>query len=162
MTKLIKNLGSFAIFDDNNLDLTQCDLSGLLASAIDMKKVKFTERSVNVDYDISENILINADNESMNRAIGEIIDNAVKYSLTKAHFSLLQEKGYTVITASNDTDLPDGNCEQIFDRFTTLENAKGKNGAGLGLSYVKDIVKAHNGRCRAKVENGIFTIYIYL
>ena len=63
---------------------------------------------------------------------------------------------------TNDTSLADGSIDQIFDRFTTLENAKDKNTVGLGLSYVKDIVKAHNGRVSANVKDNIFTLEIAL
>ena len=64
--------------------------------------------------------------------------------------------------ATNDTNLPDGTVDQVFDRFTRLDNAKDIPGAGLGLSHVKEIVKAHNGRASAKVEYGVFTLRISL
>ena len=41
------------------------------------------------------------------------------------------------------------------------ENAK-EGDDGLGLSYVKQTVKAHNGRASAAVSGGIFTLCITL
>ena len=96
------------------------------------------------------------------KALSELAENALKYSLTKANFTLKKQKDRIIILQTNDTDLPDGNIDQIFDKFTTLENAKDKNSTGLGLSFVKDIAKAHNGRVSAKVANGIFYLEIAL
>ena len=96
------------------------------------------------------------------KVISELISNSVKFALSKATFSLKKQNERIKIVQMNDTDLPNGSYDQIFDRFTRLDNASDKDGAGLGLSYVKDIVKAHNGRVSAKVNNGIFTITIDL
>ena len=92
----------------------------------------------------------------------ELTQNAVNYSLTKASFTLKKQGDRIIILQTNDTSLADGSIDQIFDRFTTLENAKDKNTVGLGLSYVKDIVKAHNGRVSANVKDNIFTLEIAL
>ena len=70
--------------------------------------------------------------------------------------------GHSVIIASNDTNLPDGTLDQVFDRFTRLDNARDLPGAGLGLSHVKEIVQAHNGRAGAKAANGEFILRISL
>ena len=85
----------------------------------------------------------------------------MQFSLTKAHFKLKNENGVILIQAQNDTYLPDGPADQAFDRFTTLQNAK-EGDDGLGLSYVKQTVKAHNGRASAAVSGGIFTLRITL
>ena len=95
----------------------------------------------------------------MSRLTDELIDNAVKFALTKVSFTLKNENGYVVIETANDASLPDGPADQVFDRFTTLENS---DGTGLGLSYVKDIVKAHKGRASAEVAGGIFTLRILM
>jgi len=66
-----------------------------------------------------------------------------------------------ILETQNDTDLPDGSVDQVFDRFTTLANASEED-LGMGLAYVKDIVKAHKGRVTAAVANGTFTLRIAL
>ena len=162
MSDLVKDLGSFAIFDKSDINKSLCDLSSLLAASLDVRKPSFESKNIAVECDIDPNAVIEADTEALKRVIDEIAENASKFAISKASFSLKTENGHTVISQSNDTSLGSGNLEQIFDRFTRLENANGLSGAGLGLSYVKDVVKAHNGRCTAKSENGIFTLKIYL
>ena len=93
--------------------------------------------------------------------MNELVENALNYAVTKARFTLKKESGVTVLETGNDTSLPDGPADQVFDRFTKLENAKDGR-PGLGLSYVKEVVRALNGRVTASVSGGIFTVSITL
>ena len=86
-------------------------------------------------------------------------DGIKQRMILNAVSTLKNENGYVVLETSNDAALPDGPADQIFDRFTTLENS---DGTGLGLSYVKDTVKALRGRISANVANGIFTLRIFM
>lgn len=131
-----------------------------METAIDHKK--FDEKGIELNQDIQPDVIFRGDEEGIRKVISELISNSVKFALSKATFSLKKQNERIKIVQMNDTDLPNGSCDQIFDRFTRLDNATDKEGAGLGLSYVKDIVKAHNGRTSAKVNNGIFTITIDL
>ena len=161
LNELVDKLGTIGIFDDGNMNISEVPVSEFLCAAIDKHTENFVSHGIELTADITPDITLLADPEAINKLIDELIDNALKYSLTKAIFTLKSENGYVLLEAKNDTKLPDGPVNQIFDRFTTLENKK-ENSAGLGLSYVKEIVKAHNGRISATVFGGIFSIRITL
>ena len=67
-----------------------------------------------------------------------------------------------MLTVKNPTSLPNGSSDQVFDRFTRLSNASDKEGAGLGLSYVRETVRMLGGRVSAKVVSGEFILRITL
>ena len=161
MNELVDKLGSVGIFDEENMSAAEISLSEVLAAALDREKANFSARGIELTSDIAPDVTLKADPEGMSKLTDELVGNALKYALTKAHFKLKNENGVILIQAQNDTDLPDGPADQAFDRFTTLGNAK-EGGAGLGLSYVKETVKAHNGRASAAVSGGIFTLRITL
>ena len=48
----------------------------------------------------------------------------------------------------------------VFERFYKID--EDSNGAGLGLSFVKEAVKKYNGRVSAKAEDSIFILRIEL
>ena len=161
LNKLVDKLSTVGIFDDEDMSRAEVPVSEFLSAALDRKTESFASSGLDVTVDIAPNIILSADREAISRMFDELVDNALKYSLTNVTFTLKQENGYILFETRNDTNLPDGPVNQIFDRFTTLENRK-ENSAGLGLSYVKEIVKAHNGRISATVFGGIFSIRITL
>ena len=160
MNELVDRLGSAGIFDGNTARVG-VPLSEYLSAAIDREAGQFAARGIEVTADISPGVTVTADPEAMNRLTAELVGNAVKFALTKASFTLRGEKGSVLIEAANDAGLPDGPADQAFDRFTTLQNAK-ESDAGLGLSFVKETVRALNGRASASVSGGIFTVRIVL
>ena len=83
--------------------------------------------------------------------------------LEKANLLPLERQAERItLRLENDTDLPEGAVDQIFDRFITLENATDPEHVGLGLAYVKDAVRALDGRVSARVEGGTFVLRIDL
>jgi len=162
MIALVKEIGSLAIFESENPAVTKVNLSSTLSALAEYSKSRFEEKGISLDYDIEDNIIIDGEEENLKRMLSELIENAVKYSLGEAHFTLKKEKDRVLLTQSNDTSLSADSIEQIFDRFTTLENADNTDSVGLGLSYVKDIVTSHNGRVSAKVKDGMFMLTIAL
>ena len=162
MTELVKNLGALSIFEETNVSLSNTDLSNMFNIIIDSEKSKFEEKNISLEFSIEPDVYLKCDEQAIRKAILELTKNSVIYSLTKASFTLKKQGDRIIILQTNDTSLPDGSIDQIFDRFTTLENAKDKNTVGLGLSYVKDIIKAHDGRVSANVRDNIFTLEIAL
>ena len=159
MNELVDKLGSVGIFDGEDASRAEVPLSEYLSAALDREAGNFSARGIALTAETAPDVTVAADPEAMNKLIDELVENALKYSLTKASFTLRNENGVVLLQTQNDTDLPNGPVNQIFDRFTVLENAK-EGGAGLGLSYVKQVVKAHNGRASASVADGIFTLRI--
>ena len=162
MTALVKDLGSLSVFDEKDLPLSPVDVSALTNAAADMYREKFLRRDLTLETDVEPGVSVRGDAESLRRMTEELLDNALKFSRTRACLTVRRENDRVIITQTNDTELPKGGADQVFDRFIRLDNARELPGAGLGLSYVKDIVKAHNGRVSARVDDGVFTLRIYL
>ena len=162
MIALVKNLSSAGVFDAGELTLLPFDISALALAAGDAMREKFQEKGQTIKVSASQPTNITGDSEAMGDLLSELLENALKFSSSWAELNVGTEDGHVTITARNDTDLPSGAVDQVFDRFTRLENAENIPGVGLGLSHVKEIVQAHNGRASAKVADGVFTLRIRL
>lgn len=165
MTAMVKDLAALSIFDEKDMAHSKVNLSNLLSFALDSNRMKFNERGIRLDMEITPDIIINGDEGAMKKVLSEIIDNSLKFAKTEAKFVLKKPNDRIIFRQINDANLPgsvNGSVDRIFDRFTTLDNAVGRNGVGLGLSYVKDAVNAHNGRINARVNDGVFTLQIDL
>ena len=162
MIGLVKNLSTVGVFDEKELSMLRCDLSALAQAAGDTVKHQFEEKGCKLAILAEKPVMVLGDSEAMNELITELLDNQLKFASAWAELKVEQENGHSVITASNDALLPNGNLDQAFDRFTRLENADGVPGAGLGLSHVKEIARAHNGRVSAKAADGKFILRVTL
>ena len=160
MFRLVKDFGSLGIVNEKKLALADINLSNLMKESLDYRNTDFEKKNLLLVHEIGEGVMVEGDEETIRKVMNELIDNALKFAVSEVSFTLQQKNGRTTILQSNDTKLASGSFDQVFDRFTRLDNAKGQEGPGLGLSYVKDVVKAHNGRISAKVNNGKFIIQI--
>ena len=162
MIGLVKNLSAVGVFDEKDLAVLRCDLSALAQAAGDAVRSRFEEKGCRLTILAGQPVTIQGDSEALNDLIEELLNNALKFASAWAELKVGHEDGHTVIIASNDTTLPSGSLDQAFDRFTRLENAENIPGAGLGLSHVKEIVQAHNGRVSAKAADGAFILRVNL
>ena len=159
MTALTKKLSGFALYETGTEARTEFDLSEKLAAQIDASRSDFETKGIRLETSIEEKILFRGDPDAFRRIFAELTENALKFAKTHASFTLKKEKERILLIQKNDADLPEGDLEAIFDRFTTLSAS---HGDGLGLSFVRDAVRSHFGRVRAKSEGGEFILEIIL
>ena len=159
---LVKNLSTVGVFDDLELTRLRCDLTALAQAACDGMKGSFEKEGKTLAIAADQPVTVVGDGEALTELLCELLENALKFSVSRAELKVCVEDGHNAIIVRNDTNLPDGSYDQAFDRFTRLDNAKDAPGAGLGLSHVKEIVQAHNGRASARAANGEFILRINL
>lgn len=162
MEGLIGRLDSLALFETDHARKMDVQLSDFIRASIDQRAKEFEDKGLEVTTDIEPDIRIDADPEAVKRVLDELMENALRYAKKDVFFRLRKESDRVIWETGNDTDLPSGSVDQIFDRFTVLENASEIGGAGLGLASVKEVIKAHDGRVTANVADGVFTLRITL
>lgn len=109
---------------------------------------------------------INCNKDMMREVIENLLSNAVKYSgkKSKVNVSMKEEKNSVHITVSdNGIGIAKEHLDKIFDRFYIAHHyLTHKQGTGLGLAVVKEIVEAHGGRviCESEINKGTKFIVI--
>jgi two-component system sensor histidine kinase TctE len=82
-------------------------------------------------------------------ALGNVLDNAVKYSPdeTTVHIAVSAEEGVARITVTDEgPGLGEGPIDTLTERFRRGGNTEGVVGSGLGLTIAADVLAAHGGR----------------
>jgi signal transduction histidine kinase len=87
------------------------------------------------------------DEAQLGRAVGNLLDNAVRHAHRAVTVTLAESNGDAVLTVADDgPGIPAGERERVFQRFTRLDDARSANGgAGLGLAIARDIAERHAG-----------------
>lgn len=162
MTATVRDMSSLSVFEEKDNNISTLHLSDILSMTIDSRSAELEQKKIKLVCEIADDIAFEGDGIKLKKMFEEIVDNAVKFAGAEVVFRMQKNNNRILFTQENDTTLKDGSIDQIFDRFTMLDNAKNTEGIGLGLSYVKQIVLAHNGRINAKVENGRFILQMSL
>jgi two-component system, OmpR family, sensor kinase ParS len=94
---------------------------------------------------------IQCDMRSMERALVNVIRNAVRYATSRVAVTVEKAGSRTVINVDDDgPGVPPEERARIFEAFTRLENSRGRDtgGVGLGLAIVRSIAEWHGGEAR--------------
>lgn len=87
-----------------------------------------------------------ADRELVSRALANLIDNALKYGGDRIVVSTRADGARAVLeVADNGPGIAEGDRARAVDRFTRLDNARTRPGAGLGLAMVAAVAQLHGG-----------------
>ena len=119
--------------------------------------------SIKVDYQLSVDV-IEADDIHFPNAISNLIENAIKYSgdPAKIEIECKEVDGMVVIAIKdNGIGIPEKLKEKIFERYYRIHRGRSTDvhGFGIGLSYVKQVIEAHEGVIRVESEVGVGTTF---
>lgn len=98
-------------------------------------------------------VFIHGDGAQIQRAMGNLIDNAIKFTPAGGTVRLeLQDDGASTRIQVSDTGIgiPPEDLPQLFQRFHRARNAAAYPGSGLGLAIVQAIMQAQHGLVRVE------------
>jgi two-component system phosphate regulon sensor histidine kinase PhoR len=103
--------------------------------------------------------VMNADVDAMVDAIGNLLNNALKYGGTPPVVRLracVAPRGVAIEVSDNGDGIPRHEHRRIFEKFYRIDDrlSREREGSGLGLAIVKHIVRAHRGRVRVESTKG--------
>jgi two-component system sensor histidine kinase MprB len=88
--------------------------------------------------------LVRGDPDALERAIGNLVDNALKWSPPSGRIRISAAAG-TVEVSDDGPGIPADDLPYIFDRFYRSAQARAQPGSGLGLAIVRRIAELHGG-----------------
>ncbi len=92
--------------------------------------------------------LVRGDPDALERAIGNLVDNALKWSPPDGRIRI-SAAGGAVEVSDEGPGIPAGDLPYIFDRFYRSAKARALPGSGLGLAIVRRITDMHGGTVAA-------------
>ncbi|MEX1012342.1 MAG: ATP-binding protein [Waddliaceae bacterium] len=139
--------------------LVKTDLSLIIENCQSRVHERYPEAEIAFDAPADDHYFINADPNLIEIAIGNLIDNAAKYSKEPASITvtLSRKKQFIELNISDQgIGIPEKELQNIFQRFYTVDKAHSRKmgGSGLGLAIVESIIEKHAGTIKVKSEMG--------
>jgi signal transduction histidine kinase len=163
MTALVENVQDAGRYDPDTgsyqLTRVPTDL-GLIVHKIVENHLVPAEKTLSMSLSVAEDLpIINADETMLQRAINNLVDNAIKYTPDggSIHVSVTRPE-HKIIIAVEDTGLgiSPQNQAQLFERHSRIHRPEFKKikGTGLGLFIVRSVAKRHGGDAWVKSNEG--------
>lgn len=166
---LVDNILDFARLEAGRgiFKFDRVDLRGVAIAAVESLRPWLEHLGFRVEVDLPENLPpVRADATAITHCVLNLIDNAVKYSRQRREIRIsgASRNGWGTLSVSDHgIGIAPGDRKRIFEKFVRLENGlvHDVRGAGLGLSLVDQIMRAHSGRVEvqsAMGEGSTFTL----
>ncbi len=127
---------------------------------LDLDDIVFAESTrlsalpgLRVDVSRVRAVRVEGDQSLLTRAVRNLMDNAARHATGSVTVELESDRGCATLVVSDDgPGIPAEQREQVFERFTRLDDARGRDtgGVGLGLAIVADVAVAHGGSVEAQ------------
>jgi two-component system sensor histidine kinase CreC len=124
-------------------------LRDLFAQAAEAVGTRLRAADVQLDVQVAGGLAVQGDGFLLRQALSNLLDNAIAFSPRGARVVLSAvPEGEQVKISVRDTGpgVPDYALERVFERFYSLAApATGQRGTGLGLPFVREVVRLHGG-----------------
>ncbi len=152
LERLVSDLLDLSRVQWGRLDLqyTPFYLADLLAEQVRLAQANTEQHLIQLDLQVQDSKVV-ADRQRIAQVVGNILDNAVKYSPQGGQVTVrLESAGDDFLVSISDEGIgvsPEY-LDHIFERFYRVRNAASRqySGIGLGLYVARAIVEAHGGR----------------
>ncbi|WP_295080959.1 HAMP domain-containing sensor histidine kinase [Ruminococcus sp.] len=147
---------------DAELAMSDVELSEIVNSVAGSFENLHSKNGYVFERHIAENIHISGNASRLQRAVYNLLDNAVRHAGEDKWIgiTLKAEANNAVIEiADHGEGMAPEELERIWDKYYTKRQRQGKGVSGLGLAIVKQTIVLHNGKCEAESEVGKGSIF---
>lgn len=148
LNNLVEKILETATLNSNQIILNKesVNLSDFVLKCIEKEKVSTNK---NIEFTTNNsNITIPIDAFHFENVLNNMIQNAIKYGGNNIQISIIQKNNFTEIhVLDNGKAIEKIHQKKIFEKFYRIptQNKHDVKGFGIGLYYVHQIIKSHNG-----------------
>jgi signal transduction histidine kinase len=137
-------------------DWIPIDLKPFLEELSELYSIAAEEAGIAFSCDVEHSFMVLAENQLMAQTFTNLLDNAIKFTPKGGQIDInthFTKDTATIEISDTGPGIPEHKHEEVFERFTRLDNARSTPGNGLGLSLVRAVVDRHNGKIELQDNN---------
>ena len=120
-----------------------CDLIMVIERLIKALQIAYHDRGIFVDKDLPEELVLRADEGDFMEILGNLFDNAFKYTGRKVYVSVRVDRELQILVEDDGPGIPVELREAVIDRGLRVDEIA--SGQGIGLSVVSELVGLYKG-----------------
>jgi len=171
LSQQVEKILQMAIFDRGKLMLKfkKLDINELANMVVRNMMIQIKNKNGHIIKNLNAiNSIVEVDEVHFTNVLFNLIDNAIKYSEGRPEVTITTadiNNGLSVSIHDKGIGISKADQKRIFDQFYRVStgNVHNVKGFGLGLAYVKNVVKSHNGNIEVESEHGHgtrFTLFL--
>jgi two-component system, OmpR family, phosphate regulon sensor histidine kinase PhoR len=160
LVQMVEELLELSRIESGELSMTRepVDLGAAVQSAVERLRPQAEKANVALSVAIAVGVPhVNGDRVSLERAIVNLINNAIKFTPEGGVVRVLawpDGAGVKIEVSDNGSGIEPQDLPRVFERFYKADRARRAGGTGLGLAVVKHTAEAHGGRVEAESRLG--------
>jgi heavy metal sensor kinase len=161
LTDIVEGLFAISRLDAGEAaaEWVKFDLARMAASTADQMSLLADDKKIEVACATEEGVWVEGDRARMKQVVVNLLDNAIKYTPDGGSVALTvssEERKAVLEVTDNGIGIPREALPRVFERFFRVDSSRSREegGAGLGLSIVRSICAAHQGRVEARSTPG--------
>ncbi|MGH7337590.1 MAG: sensor histidine kinase, partial [Myxococcota bacterium] len=161
LSSLVEDLLELSTIESRTLrlEIAPVDVARTAENLIADSRLRLEERRIAAALRADGLPLALADARALDQVLGNLLDNALKYTEPGGSIEITVEERLgrvRVSIADSGIGIPAEDTSRIFERFYRVDRARSRalGGTGLGLSIVKHLVQAMGGEISVKSELG--------
>lgn len=139
------------------LQVEPTDVRLLIEDVVELYELTAQEKGVQIAHDLPESLSVTIDPARMRQVFANLLDNAIKYTPAGGEVSIdsrRHAREIEVFFRDTGSGIAEADLPHIWGRLYRGDKSRSEHGLGLGLSLVKAIVEAHEGRVEVRSEEG--------
>lgn len=161
LSKIVESLLAISRLDAGEALMTRerFDLTGLVTDTADQMRLLAEDKQIALKCAAAGRVEVEGDRGRVKQVVVNLLDNAIKYTGEggKVEITVGVASGSAVLEVTDSgVGIPSEAIPHVFERFYRVDKARSRQmgGAGLGLSIVKSICAAHQGRVSVESSEG--------
>ncbi len=160
LTDLVNDVLDLSRIESGRMVLEESNvpIKTLVENIINENRPAAEQKRIQLTANLESDAIIQADAGKLERVVGELISNAIKYTPEGGNvdvFLTQTDDNVTLSVKDSGIGMTQGECEKIWERFYRTNSSKSvAKGSGLGLSIAKELVEMHGGSLEVESKVG--------
>ena len=155
-----------AVSGNIDVNLTDLDISSLLRQVLGENDSAIKDSGLDVRTDFPDKLIVRADGRLMQRALENLLSNALKYSLpaSRIYIDVTETQDKYIRLEIKNISATELNFDpsELVERFKRGDDSRSDGGSGLGLAIVQSFIHAQGGRFDIAIDGDLFKAMVTL